>query len=1096
MRKFFSLIAITALLTGILQAFCFSVFADVAIGTDIIANGGFETLSSGYPANWSGSDNTTICSASSSVKRTGSYSLRVATGELSSAGAGQIMYTNLVPGADYTFEAFGKTESGNASARCVSSYGGGASDYTSVTVSTDWMRISFTFTLPAGCTAMSIYLGNYSKGSVLYYDDVSLKLTTNAKLVSINTDQVFYYSDNSGSGTATVTPTDIYSPATGDVIDFTLKDGANILQSKANVAISSSQAASFEFELSKLSVKNTAYIVEAVLKQADGTVLDTRTQNVYKYDRPSYMTNDGFIKIDGEVFSPKIALACNSTNYYPYIKEMGYNAVTVYYGHLAGAIAKLEENNLKAVVPLYLSMKPAGNPDIVEQIKTFVNIYKDSPAVLGWQPMDEPGMNLTPVDYDIMMEASYKAIRDIDSKHPVMIVDAELGMYDKQAKYSDALLCDAYTVYNGSGGIGDTVINHMQAAVAAAEPMGKPVYYIAGTFERNGYFVSENEFRNAMWQSFFCGGKGFGLYPIFNVFENDSGGMSGAIYETDLWDDLLKIDEIGEMELAFDHFAYGKTEKFNGDRSGDYWLESWIDGTMMYIIVLNRKTSAQSVSISMTNTDGTYTINPGKAELIAGGESDTSYITNGILSAELSGSEATLYKISTDNLMINAGFEETESGADPIPGWSTYSASSEPNPIAYNTAQKHSGSRSMEISHSDVASVTLTQNVNIDSSASEGKRYRFSIYAYNINCSSRARMNYKAVYHIGNTAMTLTGSVTIPVSTTWEYITDVIRLPANTSKLSMEIFNGGPDSAGTLTTVYIDDACIEEITEDDANLMINGDLEKYFDYKGVNLPVGFVGIRNIETQYGDYLLSPEYAHSGSLGLRMNAYAQGLKSGLFNVTNKDGLADFSPGDDLTLSFYLRSNTVTRYEIQCCRTFTEGSVIPGEGTGGDIYLSSTGGEWTLVSYTFKVPEGCTYVKIFIKNYQTGYADYDDFTLKQDTMKISFINDSEEITSLTSGNVTARLRFISDITEAEGGAAVVFFAALYKKVGNFKEMCDVKKVEETVHKGAPKDIDAGPFWVPEGEEEEYFIKAFVWNTNLEPYLPKACLVSSDTP
>ena len=358
------------------------------------------------------------------------------------------------------------------------------------------------------------------------------------------------------------------------------------------------------------------------------------------------LNKKGDVYIKGKQFLPKVALACNSTSYYESLKEAGFNAVTVYSGHLKGALPYLEQYNLKAVVPLYAGMYPAGHPAIRADMAKIVEEYKDSDLVLGWQPMDEPGMNLSRLSYDELMEASYKMIRDIDSKHPVLLVDADENLYHKHAWYSDAVLCDAYTAYGGRDYTKDYVIRNMEKAVAEAK--GKPVWYISGTFERDGYFMNADEYRNVMWQSFMAGAKGYGVYPVINVYKQ--GGTTpekeGSLPDTALWQDMLAISARGEMELAFRHFVEEKTVPITKYRGDTLWWETWYDNGNFYAVILNRQNTSQNANIPLKTEKGTVLIESGRANRIDG-KTATRTVSGGAFPVNLTAYEAAIYIIPT-----------------------------------------------------------------------------------------------------------------------------------------------------------------------------------------------------------------------------------------------------------------------------------------------------------------------------------------------------------------------------------------------------------------------------------------------------------------
>lgn len=635
----------------------------------LITNGGFEDSTS-LDGNWRYYYDAEFYSITTKEKYEGNQALQITSPQDKWPIAYQILTDGIVPGSSFYFSTYAKVAGGSGVARITFEYfdvpleevsgaalaakggKGLGSDYVAITVGTGWTNVSASVAIPAGCRSVAVNLRNFTYGTVMYFDNAEFYMTKPAKLIKIDTDDVFYYSDKTGDGTVTVRSTAVYDFAEGDYVDIALKDGDTVLSSVQNIPVSEDSPAEFSFPLNYLKEKKKAYVIEAVCKNRDGGVVDTQTQNVYKYDRPTYLTQDGKIEIDGEPFYPKFALACDSAAHYPAVKALGFTAVCAYGSQIDGLISQLEKNGLKAMVPLYFSMKPAGHPDTIDWVQSIVKKYKDSPVILGWQTMDEPLMNLSSEDYDWLMEASYKAIRDVDPNHPVMVVDAsdkDLNLYKEQAKYCDVVISDAYTAYQGNASVESYVIEHIEAAVKGTKDE-KPVYYAAGTFERNGYFTNSNEHRNVMWQSFFCGAKGFGIYPFINVF--NQGGTTppraGNLDDAPIYPELVKINTTGEMDMAIKHFVYNETLYFNGNRDENVWWEAWVDGSDMYIIILNRKNSEKQIAIPMTSYDGSVSVNKFNAVMLDGGDIAPYKVTDGVLKHTLTPYQAAYFRITLD----------------------------------------------------------------------------------------------------------------------------------------------------------------------------------------------------------------------------------------------------------------------------------------------------------------------------------------------------------------------------------------------------------------------------------------------------------------
>ncbi len=584
----------------------------------------------------------------------------------------QIITDGLVGGATYYFSAMGRTLSNRCGSRFtfeyvdvpVSEYSSAAikeaggkglgSDFCTLTFQgPEWQHVSTRITIPEDCKTVVVNLRNFMNDTNLFLDDVRFYMIEPPALFDIDTDQVFYYSDYAEDGVAELKLTDLYAPVGGETVSIALYDGETVIKSAENLVVTAENPAIFTYPMQLLSEKQKAYTLKAELRDKDGNVLNAQEQNVYRYDRPTHLTEDGRLIFDGEIFNIHAALSNNSSANFEKAAEMGLNTICVYMGQLEGAIAELEKYNLKAMVPLYGSMKPAGHPDNAAATRAVVERFKDSPAVLGWQLMDEPNMNIPAADFEWQMEASYKVVRDADPNHPCIIVDAiedadpdvAREKCERWAKYTDLLLDDSYTAYYGADCVGTYVEEQLAKSVPA--PRGnRPVHYVAGTFERNDFFPSLNEHRNSMWQSFMMGSRGFEIYPFISVFhQGGTNQRDGNLPDAPIFPELVKWSKTGELEMAYDHFVNYTTQYINGGREETHWWELFEKDGSVYLVIVNKKNAEQTVSIPLESHDGKAKITAASAELIGGTMVGTKTTVGDALTHNLTPNEVAYYKL-------------------------------------------------------------------------------------------------------------------------------------------------------------------------------------------------------------------------------------------------------------------------------------------------------------------------------------------------------------------------------------------------------------------------------------------------------------------
>lgn len=626
---------------------------------DLIVNGGFEEIDSEtggpkgwtvYQGDWDG--NKYVQMGGDTVYK-GEQAVKV---ETSSGGNPWVCQhiKNLEPTAQYQFTAWINSFaiSGNGIAVKMEFYSGDeitvdtnvANLNTEYMQSTDgqWVQISHTFTAPANARSVAIYPRLYANGMV-YFDDISMVKIQNAPRAYLDTDNVFYYSDWTEGVATTQLNTEAYGDEAGDLIDFRLSFGDELLDEKQNVSAADAQ---YQFDLSLLSEKQQPYTVSAVIKDQNGNELDTIHKSIYKYDRPGALTSDGTYMKDGKPFDPVIGYHVLPDKHFQVCAETGVNVVQGYNTtNVADYLAFLDlahSKGLMVLVTLYNGMKPAGNPDNIEVTRNIVAAVKDHPAVFAYAVMDEPAYNL--INYEQDLEDSYRAIRDIDPYHPVFIVECEKDHFKTVGKYVDIMAIDPYPSNRFPKG---TYCTDMMNRANKGVNYKKPVYSILQTFTYGGYFPTANDIRHMAYESFLLGAKGIGYFCFSEAYGFQTASTKVDLNETDVWPELVTA-HAEEYPDAFDHFSRGNGPVFCDGINDNIIWHGWIKDGKLRLLVLNRTEVTINADIPLVSNNKRIEIGGYQAEVIAGSKAEPFRGESAKLSIPLAPLQTILFQITPD----------------------------------------------------------------------------------------------------------------------------------------------------------------------------------------------------------------------------------------------------------------------------------------------------------------------------------------------------------------------------------------------------------------------------------------------------------------
>lgn len=467
-----------------------------------------------------------------------------------------------------------------------------------------WRRVVRTFETPPDAKSLRLFVRSFGAAD-FYVDDISVTQIAPPFYGRLQTDAGVYYPDLSVGKAIFWVNTASYPALENAAVNFCLRapDGS-VLYTGENISQNTEDKAVFTFPVSLLTMRKTAYTVEAEIPGAS-----VETKKIYCYERPTMLSADGTCTAEGKTFRPLFAYHVKPENY----KKVAAEGVSVVQAYASGghatALKAAEEAGIKVLLVLYSGMKPAGHPDNIESTRKTVETYKDHPALFGYAVMDEPTVYFQdPSDY---LMASYKAIRDLDDVHPVWIVEGSAANNEYSTElcsgYCDIFAIDHYVADTQNAVEEQKTTRRVSKARDAIAP-GRPLYALL----EGGGVNSDNEaesIRNQGWQAFLGGANAIGYY--MNGNNVNVGGLLdaiGAFYRTD-YKTAQRADSL----------------QFTAQGDGDVLYRRWMENGKTYTLALNRKNaegSAVKITASGITAHLATTLRPLEVRLCEGNTGD------------------------------------------------------------------------------------------------------------------------------------------------------------------------------------------------------------------------------------------------------------------------------------------------------------------------------------------------------------------------------------------------------------------------------------------------------------------------------------------
>ncbi len=529
------------------------------------------------------------------------------------------------------------------------------SDYFQYRMPRTWTQIHNTIQAPPDATWATIYFRLYGRGE-LYVDDVEMYKIAETPRMTMETDDIFYYTENEK-----ITVTASYNVLRKDdcgglFVQFSLLDGETVLSESERLAFA--DKTKHTFPLSLLKEKGKKYTVKTTLYDAAGNELETETESAYKYDRPGYLRADGIFEKNGVEIVPVIGYGINwfgdtTDADCADAHEIGVNVVmggtSIDVNQMQERLDTAARNGQMMILGLYQNMLPSGHPLRESVTKAAVEKFKDHPALFGYGIMDEPFAGKTIHDMKGWLENAYKIIRDIDPNHPVYLCECpeytkdinreNSWRYAYAAKYVDCFAVDPYPA--GKHPQEEFVAEEVDAAQEAVSGK-KPVYSILQAFEWKGYEPTDDDLRNGLYQAYLSGISGLGYYSL-------GSSIAGApMKETHYWKTLSDFAKLEQKDFE-DAFIKAKHPIFNRYETETYRGAAFVKDNALYVAVASRNAEdAVQVEIPLSSFDGTIQVGNYKATVINGAAANT-FAGNGTLSVTLEKAQAVLYRLECEN---------------------------------------------------------------------------------------------------------------------------------------------------------------------------------------------------------------------------------------------------------------------------------------------------------------------------------------------------------------------------------------------------------------------------------------------------------------
>lgn len=525
-----------------------------------------------------------------------------------------------------------------------------------------WHKVTQIVTFDEGTKDISVLARMLGTGDgEILMDDLSLTMVSGPIPMSIDTEDVFFYTEARDRGEdadfITNIKTEYYPMYATSKVKYSVYREQEKIWSETVTAVDGVAAA--KFPLSLITEKAVPYAVIIELCNANDEVVYVRDRNIFVYDRPTYLHENGVFQAEGQdPFYPVIGYHVRGADDALISAEAGINLHQIgAYSTADEAVKKLDHLQsigAKGLLAMYPTMLPSGSPANLERtirVMSDPRVY-NHPALFAYCIMDEPFLNQSDPIPDL--ERSYRIIRQFDTTHPIVMVENMENHFHESYNYVDCIITDAYCQAQAL-----KVYNEIISMKKYSK--NKPVYTLVQAYQSNSSWPTADDCRNNLYQALIAGAKSLGFYSVSDATK-DSYGHDLALWQAPdggkLWKGIKSYLET-ELPIVAKHFLEEESPMFNKALEEKYWYYSWAADGDIYMIVLGVVRNRNNmVSIPLTSQDGSISIGEFTGEVIAGKEFEVS--GNGTLEMEVRSVGATLIKITPKEPVDFSGLEKAE----------------------------------------------------------------------------------------------------------------------------------------------------------------------------------------------------------------------------------------------------------------------------------------------------------------------------------------------------------------------------------------------------------------------------------------------------
>ncbi|MBR2847197.1 MAG: carbohydrate binding domain-containing protein, partial [Clostridia bacterium] len=866
-----------------------------------------------------------------------------------------------------------------------------------------WQEVAMQFEVPEGTTFAYVYPRLYGSGTI-YYDDVEVYMVKEIPKAKISATHVYYTDWEQG----TIELDFLDEAFNGYTYDITITDGETVL---LNETVSAADYIDYKFNLGLLSELQKEYTLDVELKDADGNVVETLNKDIYRYNRPTIMTENAQVKDgNGNVFYPVLG-------YHAYYEDLdecaqyGINVVRSYIsmdGTISARVGRTEDlvewldtawydYGIMTLVQMY-SGKSAGHITMAESVTQTVNAIKNHPGLLGYLVQDEPYNSWDTEQVTAELKAAYKLIRSLDSDHIVAHVANRPQHWDKSIDLSDMVISDRYPTAD------ETYFRNLQynyiSNAKAYSNYEKPVWNLIQASSFGGYVPTGTKLRNMIYQTMFAGGDAIGYIAVSAA---DSSG-NGLLLNEDELQMLagLKNDELDDAVKAFVTNEYPTFCENGGapllDNYADfltyqvpesYWYKAYYKNNDLYLLILNNENESVNVSIPLVSTDGNTTIGGFTAEVADSYSADNNVSGNGTFATTIAARAATLFKITPtgeapvipepetpeiENLLLNGGFESVNEDGKPA-NWTLSSTTVLGTNFEMSDSAK-TGNSSAKMFGNTTGAALLSQIV---SDIEPGEEYEFSAQLRTVSLTPatssrgaevdiafRDANNATIQYNGANQARQIVKTIS---GENWQDVNIDFTAPEGTAKVIvyLRLYNGGGE-------IYWDDVVLK--VKPKINYLVNGGFETIAE---TGLPENWT--KSSSTVLGTNFDISDNSKSGTNSVKM--YGESLGASLiWQIVNNVQAGKKYEFSAQLQTVSLTSTTASRgAEVDIVFRDANNTTLQynGANQARQIVKTISGSEWQNVNFDVVAPEGTASIMVYLRLYNGGGEIYwDDVAL----------------------------------------------------------------------------------------------------------------------